>query len=137
MEKPIIRLGLSWSRNLGLILLRESGVIIHNQTNGYACNQSEAEGIYVLLQDEPQEIEEFFANYGNIDNAAADFLDEYFQRDEPICSLHFLKVDRARLNESHEAWVYVKVAQPSRTPGFTIIERFGETEGILTWLNSD
>ena len=58
MEKPRIRI---WeTHSLGLILIRETGVIVANQTEGVACTESEAEGIYVPLQTQAQEIEEFF-----------------------------------------------------------------------------
>jgi hypothetical protein len=134
MEKLRIRI---WeTHSLGLILIRETGVIVVNQTNGVACQQSEAEGIYVPLQTDAQEIEEFFAGYERLDNAAADFLDEYFRRDGHG-NLRFLSVDRARLNESLEAWVYVNVAQPDGDPRLNLIQGFGKTGGILTWSNSD
>ncbi|RKG63588.1 hypothetical protein D7V80_30090 [Corallococcus sp. CA054B] len=47
-----------------------------------------------------------------------------------------VRVDRARLAESHEAWVYVEVpAQPEN--GFASLERLPASKGILTWANSD
>ena len=134
MGKPRIRI---WEiEGLGLILIRETGVIVQNQTGGLNCIQSEAEGIYVPLQTEAHEIETFFADYETLDSAAADFLDEYFHRDVNG-NLRFLSVDRARLHESLEAWVYVNVAQPDGDPRLNLIQGFGETSGILTWSNSD
>jgi hypothetical protein len=134
MDKPRIRI---WETDgLGLILIRETGVIVQNQTGGVACTQSETEGIFVPLQTDAHEIQTFFADYETLDSAAADFLDEFFHRDGNG-NLRFLSVDRARLNESLEAWVYVNVAQPDGDPRLNLIQGFGKTGGILTWSNSD
>jgi hypothetical protein len=138
MNKPRIRI---WETNsLGLILIRETGVIIQNQTGGVACIQSEIEGIYVPLWSDAHEIEDFFAEssgcLNGLNQAQADFLEEFLHRDGHK-GLSFLRIDRTRLEQSLEAWVYVKVTEPDGDPRINLVEGFGETNGILTWSNSD
>ena len=138
MDKPIIRV---WQTDsLGLIIFKNTGVRISNQTGGYACNQPEVEGIYIPLRTQAQDIEEFFvsklAGDGSfpLNESVADFIDEYLQRDGNTC---FLRVDRTRLTESHEAWVYVDITPPKGDNRSSLIEGFGNSKGVITWPNSD
>jgi len=55
-------------------------------------------------------------------------------------STAFVTVDRARLSESQEAWVFVLVDSPAEgEPESSDIPLygFGRTRGVLTWVNSD
>ncbi len=138
MDKPRIRI---WECNsVGLIIPMQTGVIVQNQTGGVACVQSEVEGIYVPIYTDAQEIEVFFAERGGaiagLDQKEADFLDEFLHRDGHK-GLWFLSVDRSRLHESIEAWVYVTINQLEGDLRIGVIQGFGETSGILTWPNSD
>jgi hypothetical protein len=169
MSKPLIRL--YESGGLGLIVLFPSGVLYSNQVGGYSCRQPEAEGVYLPIVDEVVNQEAplhkyftgpklFGACANGIDNEDADVIDEILHSQSLTA---FISVDRSKLKESCEAWVYVKIANqlPERpvsyssgvgktASGLTITDDeypsgiymyslygFGECTGILTWNNSD
>ncbi len=172
MTQPTIRL---WDApGLGLVILFPSGVVYSNQVGGHACLTPTIEGVYVPLVDEVQDHEktliEFFTGpYWNgwccdgIDEPTADFIDGVLSRS---LSTRFLRVDRTRLQDSCEAWVYVELSeQPpecfsfidgkqARTisgksvnltddkdlpvpPEHNLVYGFGKCGGVLTWTNSD
>ncbi|WP_434300231.1 DUF6210 family protein [Corallococcus exiguus] len=84
-----------------------------------------------------------FPQRGVSRNPGAEEIDEETAQEiDRILGLSFVtrdlgvRVDRARLGESHEAWVYVEVpAQPEN--GSVCLERIPASQGILTWPNSD
>jgi len=51
--------------------------------------------------------------------------------------LHNVTVDRRRLHESHEAWVFVRIDAPKGP--FPLFEGLGPfpLDGVLTWTNTD
>jgi len=113
-DRPRIRL---WDAGLGLIILWPSHVVYSNQTGGYACLQPHEEGVFVPLDaDQGQQaaqLEAFFTGptwgggcWNAIDAETADYLDRLFAAS---FSTNFLHVDRTRLHDSHEAWIYVDV----------------------------
>ena len=162
------------SIGLGLIISRPSGVFYSNQVGGHACMQPAIEGVYVPLHDEVKNQEQQLHDYFTgpkwngwgcypLDETDADFIDGVLSQS---MATSFLKVDRTRLDESVEAWVYVKVSnQPPERPttfdgkiattasgatwrvtDFQLLPippehfpifGFGECTGILTWCNSD
>ena len=149
---PII--DLMFSKGIGLILLFPCGIRYHNQAGGYACLQPTEEGVFVPLWEEliDQEImlhKHFFDGpkwqggcMNGIDTEDADIIDNILN-----LSLHtrHIKVDRIRLKESYEAWIYVDVVtQPdgnakssdSDVPDFPMAG-FGACKGVLVWANSD
>jgi hypothetical protein len=169
--KPLVLL--YEANGIGLVILYPSGVLYSNQVGGVSCLKPEVEGIYVPLVNEVLNQEKMLNDYftgikwmggcsGNMDFEDADFIDEVLAKS--VFS-SFIKVDREKLSESCEAWVYVKLAQqPAERPqtydGLTQagktasgniirsedfdmdvilypIYGFGETAGILTWANSD
>ena len=141
MSKPTIQV---WeTQSLGLIILCPTGVLISNQTGGYACLHPEVEGIYVPLLNDAHELEAFFTGpkwqghcYDGIDEETADFIDAFLMRPTGG-ELAFIRVNRDRLKDSHEAWVYVDVTEPPATQGINLFTGFGIATGILTWPNSD
>jgi hypothetical protein len=171
MTKPVIRLYDSTS--LGLIVHYPSGVLYTNQVGGTNCLQPQTEGVYVPLFDEvvnqEQQLYDYFVGpkwYGccanGIDSETADAIDAILHARYITM---FLSVDRSKLGESCEAWVYVTIAkQPPEPPvSFSTASGIGETAsgkilknsdydmdfylyplygfgpctGILTWQNSD
>jgi hypothetical protein len=127
--------------SIGVIIFYPSGVFYTNKTGGYACDGPGAEGIFVPLlseenglgQSAQNMIDNHFDKYGGwtkggIDEETANFLDQKFFP-------HFhttigLKIDRQRLKESHEAWVYL---EPSDFTSF----HPKMSGAVLTWINSD
>jgi hypothetical protein len=106
-----------------------------------ACSHHQAEGVFVPLPVMPgaQEIwvlqQCFRGELGPISKDSAEIVDRTFRRNGHV----YLKVNRARLNESYEAWIHVLVddSQKPELPLRLPISGFGKCEGILTWPNSD
>jgi hypothetical protein len=175
-SKPLIRL--YDAGGLGLIVLFPSGVLYSNQVEGASCDQPQAEGIYVPLVDEvvnqEEQLYKWFTGYTYVDgivklNGGGTSGIDPEDADAIDAILHarlltsFISVDRSKLKESCEAWVYVKIInQPPERPvsyssgvgktasGLTVTDAdyplgvfmyplygFGECTGILTWNNSD
>ncbi len=152
MEQHAIRLyGLE---GLALIIEFPSGVHYTNQAGGVFCQQPRTEGVLVPLGSEchlEEKFDMFFAEkpiHLNLDDA--DALDEILHTpEEPYVETptFFLEVDRNRLDDSMEAWLYVTItACPDKmgVPPFewTADERypvfgFGRSSAVLTWPNSD
>jgi hypothetical protein len=152
--RPIIRL--YDAVGTGVILICESGVTVTNQTGGTACLQPEVEGVYVPLRNEyyledlrfssPElELSAYFEGpkhlgagaISGLDSEDAEFIDNllsHYGLDAAI------KVDRKKLDLSHEAWVHVTIQSDEHADeslaafaGFAPYPR----QGILTWSNSD
>jgi hypothetical protein len=127
---------------VALIIRHGSGVTYRNQVCGNTCAQEEAEGVLAPLAtygDAQQQIMASFdpsQGYG-ISSELADRLDAIFQLEPGTRST---RVDRTRLADSCEAWVYVTVDTPSpigSEGSQSSYFGFGIVEAILTWPNSD
>lgn len=137
-SKPVI--SLDGFQGVGLIITRPSGVLYENQAEGYACSHPRAEGVFLPLPVRPGASElwglqqHFTGKWGPIDEGSARTVDRILLRN----GHKYLKVNRARLAESYEAWIHVLIDEPeiSSIAG-GVIEGFGKCEGILTWPNSD
>ena len=121
---------------LGLILEDESSDITYfNQVAGHCCGQRYAKGIFVFVDDDPQKLHDVVAhnmtNKWTLSVEDADFLDAIFADSD---SAKHLSVDRTRLKQSAEAWVYVKIDLNVENESYT---GFNAESGILTWDNSD
>jgi hypothetical protein len=110
------------------------------------------EGVYVPLSQEvpdPQEkaLYEYFTGpkWGGhcsegIDEETADFIDGVLSW--PSAYTSNLKVNRNRLKECVEAWIYVNIASTTDEDGSLVVNGwdfnyFRTTDGVLTWQNSD
>ncbi|WP_045234519.1 DUF6210 family protein [Deinococcus pimensis] len=139
-EPLVVNLSLTLEQ-AALIVRMPSGVHYTNQTGGTSCHHPEAEGVLVPLEDEnswfQKQLEAIFEPAGatvgrsGLTTATADALDELLRGQQEIS----IRVDRARLLESEEAWVYVHVHP--RESELPIMQGFGVREAVLTWLNSD
>jgi len=131
---------------LGLIILQPSGAFYTLETGGYAVLHSLAEGVFVPLHREADDDQEMLltAHFTGpkwegwcsegIDEDTAGYVD-YVLSLSPQTS--FLKVDRTRFVDSHEAWIYVNVSEPTDNPIVAPISGFGKCKGIFVWGNSD
>jgi hypothetical protein len=140
---PIIDLTLN---QLGLIIFWVSGVIYHNQTCGHACMQRYAEGVLVLptdpvlVSEKPHERYECpiepllkamaWESVSGITDRRATEVDALL-KSQPMTT--GILVDRTRLRESEEAWVYVTIEPRDNA----VYQGFGSAEGVLVWQNSD
>lgn len=127
-----------------LVVEHPSGVSYQNQVGGIVCAQGELEGVLApveLMPDNAERIMNFPYGAGRgISAAVADMIDAVLAS-EPAA--RYLTVDRARLDQSFEAWVFVLVASsesatldPLGTYSGAPLG-FGMTRGVLTWPNSD
>ena len=143
-HKP--KINLRHDIGFGLIVLRRTGVIISNQTGGFACHHPEAEGFYIPLQSQIHPIlsGHFQGKHGQwkgecsagIDEVTAGLIDMVYADEFDVLGF---TVDRAKFKESHEAWIYVDVwnTADSTDRDFEICYGFNKRKGILTWENSD
>ena len=129
---------------MGLIILQPSGVLYTHETGGYACYHESAEGVFVPLHEETEENQEgllsahFWHKWNNwcdggIDEQTAEYIDYVFSLSP---ATNYLRVDRFRLDDCKEAWIYVRVREPSEDAG-SPISGFGECKGVFVWGNSD
>ncbi|HEX7330792.1 MAG TPA: DUF6210 family protein [Pyrinomonadaceae bacterium] len=131
---------------LGLIILRSSGVFYIHETGGYACHHERAQGVFAPLHRPPDDDQEglLVAHFtgpkwegwcdDGIDEATADYVD-YVLSLSP--ETDYLKVDRTRLDDSKEAWIYVNVHEPGHEFALSPVSGFGECKGVFIWGNSD
>ncbi len=136
-EKPVILLYELFG--VGLIIPWPSGVIYQGQVGGHYCLPFREEGVFVPLETErfeqASELHKYFTGpkWGGwcgegIDEETAAFIDRTLA---PLRFDEFIRVDRSRLQESVEAWVYVDVPKEPYLSGLT------PCKAILTWQNSD
>ena len=147
------RIRLAEHVGLGVIIIWPSGILFANQAGGKFCLQLEVEGVFVPLRNDviieglrlkspENDLWEFFngAKYGGtgaadgIDEEDANFIDSVLGK---YNLTRCLRVDRARLSESTEAWVHVEVLGDDGIDGDFV--GFGPypRSGVLTWSNSD
>jgi hypothetical protein len=130
---------------LGLILLEPSGVFYYNQACGHSCLQKFEEGIFSYIRDDGQELYKAVSEYllykDSLTPKDADLLDSQFIQS---CDAKYLRVDRNRLDNSMEAWVYVTIDQAlndnlknESVYYNTAFKGFTCTGAVLTWDNSD
>ncbi len=145
--KPLVRL---WDMPYAIMLVVEypSGVRYSNQVGGVVCALPTLEGVLVPIEIADEAVEQVMAlpymqGRQGIDTAIADAIDAVLAR--MTVRRTWLRVDRAQLDESWEAWVHVLVdstppdsASIDSDPdyGGTILG-FGPSRGVLTWPNSD
>lgn len=137
MNEPRFTIDLWDNESPGLIIACKSGVTYTNQVGGYACRHPEIEGVFVPLPAGISEkLEAYFTGpkwngrcYDEIDEETASFIDSVLNAVDLAGSLC---VDRERLTESCEAWIWVKLSMNS-----LLWLGLNEGEGVLTWSNSD
>lgn len=129
-----------------LIIECDTNVVYQNQVGGQVCFQAEKEGAVAPL-DVSTDLASFIEGHKfpqgrqGIELATADILDAHFQS-SPATS--FISVDRTRLDESWEAWIYVNCAvvpsdveSGSNSTYCGPIYGFPQGRGVVTWPNSD
>lgn len=143
MEKPLIQL--FCFEGIGVIVSCQSGVRYSNQTGGYACLFPEIEGVFApltnLVFNQREKLNKFFTGtkwggycYKGIDEETADFIDSVLIESPQT---EILRVDREKLRESHEAWIYVLILEGRGDIDLQEVYGFAVGHGVLTWLNSD
>jgi len=120
---------------LALIIKMKSSVTYTNQTGGGSCMQPAVEGILMILDDETKSIanglNDITLNKTYLTTKDADMIDLLFRTNR----VDYMMVDRRRLEDSMEAWLYVLIDN-SKTEN-SMFKGFIENEGVITWNNSD
>ena len=130
-----------------LILPRPCGVVIAVQAGGIACTWRSVEGLIVPLpirqidnrQDNDltrlaERLEALHPGCAGrpITDEEADRLDGAFA----ACAVS-ITVNRARLQESTEAWLPVRIREAEAVNGYDELSDFAGLEAVLTWQNCD
>ena len=132
-----------------LVVPHPTGIVYSNQAGGHACLQPELEGFCVPIgndvglapkHDFRSPENDLFKYFGKLNSCGASLTEADAQRIESI--MHNLPlwggftVDRARLNDSVESWVFVTINGNENSPipvdGITY-----PVSAVLTWTNSD
>ena len=134
------------SKNVfGLIILQPSGAFYTLETGGYACYHESAEGVFVPVHEETEDSQQglltahFTGPKWNgwcsegIDEKDAEYIDYVFSLSP---ATDYLRVDRFRLDDSKEAWVYIRISESGDDPNCPI-SGFGNCKGVFVWGNSD
>jgi hypothetical protein len=127
-----------------LVVAHSSGVTYQNQVGGEACWQAELEGLLCPLDVSPEGTRriqglDYPAARAGIPVELADQIDDVLAAST---ATRFLTVDRNRLADCWEAWIYVWVDSPEGRPEgtgphFASVLGFGTAVGVLTWPNGD
>lgn len=110
----------------GLIVPHPSGIEYQNQCNGRTCSQGVLEGIFVPVDwhEAAGAMEEVFWG-GDLTPEDADRIDSKLAG-------RGARVDRAKLDRSCEAWVWVTLEK-----GHRLIHGLTPREAVFVWPNSD
>jgi hypothetical protein len=133
------KIDLTFFQEVGLVICCPSGVVYTNQSGGFGCFHPEAGGVFCPLPVKPGNAEvyalmhHFKGPWSSLTVEDADVVDRVLRGNGHT----YLKVDRARLSGSYEAWVYVLIADAAQFGMSETFSGFGECQGILTWPNSD
>lgn len=130
---------------LMLIVECRSGVRYENQVGGVVCWRGEQEGVLApvdVARSTFEAIEKCPYPQGaqGISLEIADTIDALLAAES---GARMLKVDRERLHESWEAWIYVRIDAPFKKVQslddnyYGSVYGFGPSRGVLTWPNSD
>lgn len=143
--RKIIRL---WNMPFEVMLVidERSGVFYQNQVGGNVCAQEELEGVLAPVELDAESVELIahlpYVNRKGISDEIADAIDRVLAavQTKRAIKADVVRVDRSRLQDSWEAWVYVVVDSPENITDDNFFDSwlgFGTTRGVLTWPNSD
>ena len=141
-QKPIINLPAFSDDEIGVILLCDSAVRFSNQSGGYACDHPSEQGVFVPF-NQPF-VGDLLLNYfvkehngwcsRGISEKDAEWLDNLFVEYDYTKRL---KVDRSRLKDCKEAWIYVDIYPLEGSRMFHNVPSSYSGKAVLVWENSD
>uniref|UniRef100_UPI00404990EB DUF6210 family protein n=1 Tax=Flavobacterium sp. TaxID=239 RepID=UPI00404990EB len=141
------------SVGFGLIINLPTGILFSNQTGGTACLQPEIEGLFIPIANDiftesnalysPEtELTQYFLSPKYAGTGACNGIDcKDVAAIEAILEKYslqdFITIDSAKLSESHESWIWVKININSENN--LLLKNFEKTDliGVITWCNSD
>ncbi len=118
--------------DFGIIITRKTGIVYENQCGGLSCSHLRHEGAFVPIDSGSVDID-FMGEADYVSPEDADKIDVAFL--ENTNGL-VVTVDRERIKESREAFVYVNVSTKDGEK-YPLIENVENEKGVLVWLNSD
>ena len=147
-DLPLI--DLYWTTGAFVIVSRPTGIQYTNQTGGNACRHPCLEGFVVPIECDEENpgavqrrLTELFegpvwqgggARGEGISEDDAAYIDAALYQ-PPGWNI---SVDRSRLSDSDEAWVWVELHPSERDPDFPLFSRMTPPiTGVLSWTNSD
>ncbi len=146
----MIRIRLHDHVGTGLIIECKSGITFFTQTGGKSCGWAELEGVFVPVANDlaldgvlisPEwALSKHFSGPPHFHNYVGGLAESEAVIIEAALHQNLLQrnvtVDRERLSESHEAWVYVIIDQPELA--YPLFEGIGPfpLRGVLTWTNN-
>jgi len=144
----MIRVELQELNGLYVIASHPTHITYTFQCGGYICRNNEMEGFLVSLEyTEPAEeaLYDYFFNgpkymghcYNGIDTDDADQIEEILRIKENGWATNWIKVDRTRLNDSVESWIYIRPEEGSHIPYCYNYPTDPNSEMVLIWNNSD
>lgn len=134
-----MRVDLSGFQGIGLIVKAKTGVMYTSQVAGHGCEHPEVEGFFVPLERNDQSrildflLDAYRGSWLPLNEQQADALDRMLRRQ----NYSSIRVERALLHESREAWVHVVV--PGEGERYVPVST-GSSEpfrAVLVWPNSD
>jgi hypothetical protein len=144
--RKIIRLG-NMPFDVMLVIEHHSGVFYQNQVGGNVCAEEELEGVLAPVGLDAETVEvianlEYLNGRKGISDEIADAIDRILGAVQArrATKADVVRVDRTRLQDSWEAWVYVVIDSPTSFPDDNLFDSrlgFGTARGVLTWPNSD
>jgi len=131
-----------------LVIPHPTGIIYSNQAAGTACLQPELEGFLVPIANEvglapahdlrsPENaLFEYFMRHNSY---GGPLTDGDIEKIESVMNAHLgggLTVDRDRIKESFESWVFVAIAETKQSS--ILVDGIPyPVDAVLTWSNSD
>jgi hypothetical protein len=138
-ERNLPQIDLFAYTGAGLILPCKSGVNVRNQVEGFSCSDLGLEGVFVPIEWPLELLKHAFGeNVGvspsGIHADTADIIDAWVSFHNRVLKDYPFRVNRARLEEDREAWVWVSLASNT----YASLNFCGFVgDAILTWRNSD
>lgn len=121
----------------GLLIPCASGFKYSNQASGMLCAHPEAEGVFVPMPSEDAvPVPHVGCSGFGLNEAEATELDSYFASLDERRSGYRITVDREKLAESAEAWVWVKCVPHGDFAAFHPLAGY-EGTAVFTWENCD
>ena len=127
-----------------LLIEYPSGVVYRHQVGGNYCWQAELEGVLAPVDFSDAEVQQVMTLTNGVCRISAEVADAIDAILAANPRARYLSVDRTRLHESFEAWVYVRADTQDDAPDHLVnqdylgsVYDFGTAKGLLIWPNSD
>lgn len=125
----------------GVIILDKVGLPYFNQSGGIHCQQAMETGYFVPISNDPPSDQPELALAGRLSNITKNRIGlnersagEINQLLKEISSSDHFEVDTEKLQQSAEAWIYLRIYPAGEFSTFGGADPF---KAVLTWPNTD